>query len=224
VLLLRAAVFAALDMLSLAVPIDTPTSEVLRIMTSQKDWASARKEARAHCASVVHDMIEARSIENLEESALQRDGFGYLKEPLEDAKWEQFRNAKPVVRRGALNLEALQQGIIGRRFLKQQGIADLKLKRGDPLIPQLIEAYEHYLVEYEVDRSLAHQSETEQLTLNGSPVQDKGAEKEKRGGKKEASEKGGDQAELTDFIDQDSEPKPGKTTARKGRKKRGGKK
>ena len=221
VLLLRAAVFAALDMLSLAVPIDTPTSEILRIVVSKRDWTSARKEARTHCTGLVHDMIEAGAIQHLEESALRRDGFGFLNEPLEEAKWKQFRCAKPVVRRGALNLEALEQGAIGRRFLKQQGIVDLKLKKGDPLIPQLIEAYEHFLVEYEVDRSLALPSETEQLTLNGSPFEEEGPQKDKRGGRREPLDKSGAQAELTDFIAKDSEPRSSKTKARKKRKKGG---
>ena len=46
------------------------------------------------------------------------------------------------------------------------------IEKGDPRIPEILEAYDHFLVELEVDISASTSGQilTEQVTLNGKPV------------------------------------------------------
>lgn len=220
-MLLRSGVFAALGILSLVAALDTSTAEILKVFTSGLDWSSGKREVRSFCSNTVHEMIKNGDLRHLLPSALERDGFGYLIQVLEDAKWEEFNKAKPSIKRGNLNLHALEKSIIGSRFLGEQGVIEFKISKDDPRVPLLLEAYEHSLVEYEIERRsrLPLSSETEQVTLNGGPIETEDKPRERRADTKTAEDiiK---QPELTDFIEENSTARSSKTK-NKAKKTRG---
>ena len=215
-LLIRAGVFAALDMLSLAIAVDASTNEILKAFVKESDWQAGRKAARSHCSRLVEDMIERGDLRHLVPAALKRDGFGYLLRSLEKARWDEFVSAKPKVKRKKLDLKGLEDSIIGRDFLKEQMITETRIPEDDDRVESLIEAYDHYVIEYEVSRrsTLSDSSETEQTTLNGSPLEETVRQKQK---KTDPVEEGGetDQAELTEFV---SKKPASKRRKKKGRK------
>ncbi len=218
-LLIRAGVFAALDMLSLAVAVDTPVSEVLKVFVGESDWPAGKKAARSHCSRLAEQLIAKGELRFLLPSALKRDGFGYLLGPLEKAQWDEFCKAKPKIKRKKLDLTALEESILGSEFLASQGITESRIPEDDERVPALVEAYEHYVVEYEVNRTsrLPHWSETEQTTLNGSALEEPGRAKQKR---QETHEPGSqtDQAELTDYVAQRTSTKRSQAKTKKRRK------
>ena len=76
------------------------------------------------------------------------------------------------------------------------------IEKGDPRIPEILEAYDHFLVELEVDISASTSGQilTEQVTLNGKPVTE--VEDEKARFSKKQREKA-EQSALTDFIEEE---------------------
>lgn len=214
-LVLRGAVFASFDMLSASVVSDLSTQDVLDVFLKKKDWNEARKSVRQICADSIRRSILNGETRFLQASALKRDGFAYLVGHLEEKKWQLFRDAQPSIKRGKLDLTKLESTEIGSRFLKEQGVSELKLSKDDQRVPLILEAYEHYLIEYEVDTAsiMPIPLDTEQVTLNGTPIEtDK--EKPKKTPKSASGKDDSIQAELSDFFPPE-EPKKKKPAAAK---------
>ena len=91
----------------------------------------------------------------------------------------------------------------------------------DPRAEALIEAYELYLVEIEVDKSsrIKPPAPTEQVTLNGQPVFEDDEDKDQKVKKKSSK---GNQTPLTDFLTE--KEKPAITPKKRSSKKKGGRK
>jgi len=221
-ILLRAAVFSALDILSFGLVNEIATSDIIKAFTNEKSWKLGKRSARNHCLDIAEKLIEKGITRYLTPSALKRDGFGYLIPRIEEARWEEFKKAKPKVTKGELDLSKLERSILGSKFLRDQMIMETKIDVKDPRAESLLEAYELQIVEIEVDRSsiIKPPTPTEQITLNGQPVFEEDEEKEEKTKRKRS--KGG-QTPLSDFL---SEEKKVVKTSKKtsSRKKRGLKK
>jgi len=222
---LRGAIFGAFQVLSVAMLDDLTTERVLETFLRKKNWTDARRSVRNMCSDAIRSSIRKGEVRYLLSSALQRDGFGYLVERLEDAQVEQFKRARPKVKRGKLDLTTLESTAIGSGFLREMGVTELKIPKDDPLAETLLESYEHYLVEYEVSRrsEIPIPTDTEQVTLNGTPVEieedEIPAKKRKRQTK---TEEVGEQADLTEFLKPES--KLPKKKSKKTSKAKSGKK
>jgi len=217
-ILLRAAVFSSLDILSFGLVDQIATSDIIDAFTSEETWKLGRRNARNHCLDIADKLIEKSTTRYLIPSALKRDGFGFLIPRIEEAQWEEFKKAKPKVAKGELDLSKLEKSIIGSNFLRDQMIMDTKIDAKDPRAAQLLEAYDLQIVEIEVDRSSIIQPPhpTEQVTLNGQPVFEEDEEKEEKIRRKTTK---GDQTPLTDFLSEDAKVAkiPKKTSSRKKR-------
>ncbi len=225
-LLLRDAVFGALDILSLSIALPNPTSEFLSIFTKEDSWKEGRRKVRNKCVELVEDLIRKKKTRYLEPSALKRDGFGFFVDDIEDVELALFRKAKPVMKRDQkkrktefLDLALLEKTQTGSRFLREQIIMETKIDKKDPRILNILEAYDHFLVELEIDRSSAipESVKTEQVTLNGTPLLNK--QDEKITPSKRVIDKA-IQSPLTDFIEEKKvkKKKPQKAPTRKRRR------
>ena len=98
---------------------------------------------------------------------------------------------------------------------------ETQIEKGDPRIPTILEAYDHFLVELEIDMSSAipEPVPTEQVTLNGSPV----AEMEKAVPSKKSRKKV-EQSPLTDFMEEKPVARKKKSKKPSRQKKRRAKK
>lgn len=217
-ILLRDAVFGALEILSLSIALDVPTAEFVAILVKESSWKEGRRKVRNKCIEHVEELTRKRKTRYLVPSALKRDGFGFLVDEFEHAELETFRKAKPKMKKvpkkkkQVLDLAPLEKSQLGSRFLKEQTIMETQIEKGDPRISTILEAYDHFLVELEIDlsASIPEPVPTEQVTLNGTPVAEPGDEKEvpsKRPRKKVV------QPPLTDFIEE-------KPTSKKKKKKK----
>lgn len=227
-ILLRDAVFGALEILSLSIALDVPTSEFVAILTKETSWKEGRRKVRNKCIELVEELTRRRKTRYLVPSALKRDGFGFLVSEIENTELETFKKAKPKLKKvpkkkkQVLDLVPLEKSRLGSRFLKEQMFMETQIEKGDPRIPTILEAYDHFIVDLEIDlsSSIPEPVPTEQVTLNGAPVAETGDEKEvpsKRPRKKVV------QPPLTDFI----EEKPAVKKKKKkpsGQKKRRAKK
>ncbi|TFH10782.1 MAG: hypothetical protein E4H14_01900 [Candidatus Thorarchaeota archaeon] len=221
-ILLRAAVFCSLDILSFGLVDEIATSEIVKAFTNEETWKLGRRNARNHCVDVASKLIEKGETRYLTPSALKRDGFGFLIPKIEEARWEEFKKAKPIIKKGELHLSKLEKSIIGSKLLRDQMIMETKIDANDPRVNALLEAYDLQIVEIEIDRSsiIKPPPPTEQVTLNGQPVFEEDEEKEEKIKRKTSK---GDQTPLTDFLFE--EKKVAKTPEKTGsRKKRGLKK
>ncbi|TFG31588.1 hypothetical protein EU528_05875 [Candidatus Thorarchaeota archaeon] len=218
-ILLRAAVFSSLDILSFGLIDDVTTEDIINAFTAEETWKLGRRSARNLCLDVSDKLIEKGNIRYLIPSALKRDGFGFLIPRIEEIQWDNFRKAQPKVTKGELDLTKLEKTLIGSKFLRDQMVMTTKIDAKDPQVEALLEAYDLQLVEIEVDRSsrIKPSPPTEQVTLNGQPVFDEEEEKEEKVRRKPST---GDQTPLTDFLSE--EKKPVKVPKKKSsRKKRG---
>ena len=222
-ILMRAAVFGALDILSFGLVQEVATENILDAFTKEVDWKLGRRSARNLCLDVADKLIAKRNTRYLIPSALERDGFGFLNQRIDEAQWEEFKKAKPTAVKGKLNLSKLEKSVIGSKFLREQMIMETEIDKKDERAEALLEAYELQLVELEIDRSsrIKPSTQTEQITLNGQPVFDNDGdeEKEEKTRKRDSKE---DQTPLTDFLSEDK--KPTKTPKKKDSKKKGGRK
>ena len=218
-LLLREAVFGALDILSFGLISEVSTLEVLAILTNEPNWNAGRRRVRNHCLDIAEGLIEKGKVRYLLPSALKRDDFGFLVPRVEEAQWDNFMKAKPKVSRGKLNLSKLEESVLGSRFLSEQMIMETKLNFDDPRIPTLLEAYELQLVEIEVNRSTRIQpaGPTEQVTLNGGIVQENEEEKEPSTKKRKQAEV---VSPLTDFLEETSKKSKKKSPQKPAKKSR----
>jgi len=222
-ILLRAAVFGALDILSFGLVEEVTTEDILNVFAKEENWKLGRRSARNLCLDIADKLIAKRDTRYLIPSALNRDGFGFLNSRIDEAQWEEFKKAKPTIVKGKLDLSKLEKSLIGSKFLREQMIMETKIDAKDERVNGLLEAYELQLVELEVDRSsrIKPSAPTEQITLNGQPVfeNDEDDDKEERTRKKKSK---ADQTPLTDFLSE--EKKPTTKSKRRGSKKRGGRK
>jgi hypothetical protein len=223
-ILLRDAIFGALDILSLSIVLDTPTSDLLSLFVKEKTWKEGRRSVRNKCIELMENLIQKKKTRHFLPSALKRDGFGFLIDEIEEVEIALLKKAKPklkkVGKKQILDLTSLEKTRMGSKFLREQMIMETALPKDDPGIDSLLTAYDHFLVEYEIDRSTAitEPIKTEQVTLNGKPIFEEGEGKVKRGKRKVDKAV---QSPLTDFIE---EKKPKKTPRKRTTKKRRGRK
>ncbi|MFW9806681.1 MAG: hypothetical protein ACFFFK_08135 [Candidatus Thorarchaeota archaeon] len=228
-ILIRDAVFGALDILSLSVALDVPTSEFVKLFTDEASWMEGRRKVRNRCIELVGELVKKKKIRYLIPSALERDGLGFLISEIEEAELEIFKKAKPEMKKvpkkkkQVLDLSSLEKCKAGSRFLREQMVMELYIEKGDPRIPEIVEAYDHFLVELEVDIGLSTSGHvlTEQVTLNGKPVVE--VEDEKTRISKKQREKV-EQSALTDFIVEEPKKPKKKTKKPSGQRKRKAKK
>ena len=198
IILIRDAVFSAMDGLSMSLPLEISTEEVLRVICSAENWRQGKRKARNECAEKVEDLLAKDRTDFFVESALRRDGFGYLVSQLHKARLSRFRKGKPKVEKGKIQLKKLRWSSIGRRLLKEQMISEEVLDAKDPRAEQLQDVYENLLLELEIDvESHIPIIETEQITLNGRPIEEELVIKQTERSREEAA---GVQADLTEFI------------------------
>jgi len=229
VILLRDAVFGALDILSLSIALDVSTSEFVSILTKEKSWKEGRRKVRNRCIELVEELTKKRKTRYLMPSALKRDGFGFLVSGIEEAELETFRKAKPILKKvpkrkkQVLDLSKLEKSRLGSQFLKDQMVMETQIEKGDPRIPTILEAYDHFLVELEIDMSssIPEPVPTEQVTLNGIPLSD--TEEDKVVSSKRSRRKV-EQPPLTDFIEEKPKVRKKKSTKSSAKKKRRAKK
>lgn len=197
---IRDAVFGALDIHSLSLALDTTTDGILDILLKGKDWKEGRKKVRTYCSKVVGDLISKGQLDYLDSSSLHRDGFGYLVGSLEEAKLEQYRNAKPVESEDKLDLKSLARSVQGRMLMREVGIAEVSLDAKDSRAEAIIRAYEDRLIELETDTSTSFEQigPVEQLTLNGEPIEGSASKEEEK--KSKSQKKDTHQVELTEYI------------------------
>jgi hypothetical protein len=198
--LLREAIFGALDILSFGLIEEISTLDVLELMTNETSWAAGRRKARNLCLEIADELIKKRDVRYLLPSALARDDFGFLVPRVEEAQWKNFIDARPKIARKKLDLSKLEASILGSKFLRDQMVMELKLESDDSRVAGILEAYDLQLVEIEVDRSIKMEplSQTEQVTLNGEVVLDTGDERESTSKKRKQKE---DVIPLTEFLE-----------------------
>jgi hypothetical protein len=219
-ILLREAIFGALNILSFGLIAEISTMDVLAQLTGETNWAAGRRNAGNLCLDIADELIAKRQVRYLLPSALMRDDFGFLVPRIEEAQWQNFIDARPKIRRKKLDLSKLEASILGSKFLRDQMVMELKLDSEDPRVSAILEAYDLQLVEIEVDRSTKVQqpAPTEQVTLNGEIIQDREDEKEissKKRRQKEAV------IPLTEFLENSATTKKSKKTTEKPTKKDG---
>ncbi|TFG32101.1 hypothetical protein EU527_10875 [Candidatus Thorarchaeota archaeon] len=205
-ILIREAVFGALGILSFGLVSEISTARIIDAFTSEKDWNIGRQKARNHCLDVIDGLIEKGEVRYLLPSSLKREAFGFLVGRIEEVELEEFRKAKPTISRGKLNLSKLEKSIIGSKFLREHMIAETRLDANDPRVEMVQEAYELQLVELEFERTTRTPAplDTEQITLNGQPVETIEDEKASSSRKRKASEI---QTPLTEFIGETKQSK-----------------
>lgn len=220
ILLIRDAFFGALDILSLSIALPVSTSELVALFIKEDTWKDGRRSVRNRCIELIEGLIRKKKTRHLVPSALKRDGFGFLVDDVEEVELKLFKKAKPKLKRVSgkkkevLDLKPLETLRVGSRFLREQMIMEIELEKKDPRIPALIDAYDQFLGEYEVDRrSAVHESVlTEQVTLNGSSLPE--TTDETTTSKKRKSDKAV-QSPLTDYLEakKDTKKKKSKKTA-----------
>ena len=228
-ILLRDAVFGALEILSLSIAIDLHTSEFVTLFTKESTWKEGRRQVRNKCIELVEQLTKKGKTRYLVPSALKRDGFGFLVPDIEEAELATFKKTKPKMKKvpkkkkQVLDLAPLEKSQIGSRFLREQMVMETQIEKGDPRIPTILEAYDHFLVEREIDigLSIAEPVPTEQVTLNGTPVI---AAKEEKIVHSKRTRKKVEQSPLTDFIEEKPVAKKKKSKKHSDQKKRRSKK
>ncbi len=222
-LLLRDAVFGALGLHSLSLPLEIPTQEVLKRIMRGRSWKDSRRSVREYLSQVVSDMVEHGQIAHLIPSGLRHDGLGFLLPALEKARLDEFRNARPKTTRGKFDLRPLSKSVIGRTLLRQLSMKTEKLAEDDPQVGQVEEAYEHMLLDLEVGEGVATLSpdETLQVTISGEPLEETTERKQARGVLPLTP---GVQTNLTEYVgppaDSRSPEKSDDSESRRGKKRK----
>jgi hypothetical protein len=197
---IRDAVFGALDMHSLSLALETTTDSILEILLKARSWEEGQKKVRTFCSKAVRNLISRGQLDYLDSSSLQRDGFGYLVDSLEEAKLEQYKSAEPVKSKDNLDLKSLSRSVYGRTLMREAGVTEVSIDAKDSRAEALIQAYEGRLIELETDtsKSFEQTGPVEQLTLNGKPVEGSTAKEEEK--KIKPQKKDTHQVELTEYI------------------------
>jgi hypothetical protein len=226
-ILLRDAVFSVFDILSLSIALEVPTSDLVDIFTKESNWDEARRKVRNRCIELVEELIQKRKTRYLIPSALKREGLGFLVSRIESTELETFKKAKPKMKliskkKKVLDLTSLEKSRIGSQFLREQMVMETQIDSGDPRVSQLLEAYDQFLLDLEIDMSVSipESVPTEQITLNGSPIEE--IDEEKPVTTRRVRQKSV-QPPLSDFIEEKKtvKKKPRKTKVqKKGRAKK----
>ena len=222
-ILLRDAVFGALGILSLSIALNIPTSEFVTLFMKEAYWKDGRRKVRNRCIELVEELVKKKKTRYLVPSALKRDGFGFLVQEIEDAELKLYKKAKPEMkkvpkkRKQVLDLQPLEKSRLGSRFLRDQMVMESQLEKGDLRIPGILEAYDQFLVELEVDMSasIPEPVPTEQITLNGKLVAEVADDKPSKKRRKKAV-----QSPLTDFIEEKPKVKKKQSKKSSGKKRR----
>ena len=225
IVLLRDAVFGAFDILSLSIALDIQTKEIVSLFTNESNWKDGRRRVRSRCIELAEQMIKKRKTRFLIPSALKRDGFGFLVSDLQNAELETFKKARPKMgkipkQKGTvLDLRPLEKSRLGSKFLKEQMVMERFLKKNDSRVPIILEAYEQFLIDFEIDSSAsaAEPVPTEQVTLNGTPVSEIASEKVDAGKRFLEKEV---QSPLSDYIEMNSLPKKNRKKSKKPSKQK----
>jgi hypothetical protein len=232
-ILLRDAVFGALEMLSLSLALNIPASEVLKMVCKGESWRDGRRLARAECSTFAMELIDKGDLDYLTPSALERDGMGFLLSSLHDAHLKKLKMARPKVKEGKLDLKTLSKTMYGRRLLREKMIVDSSVDKTDLVVAEILEAYDNLILELEIaDASRIIPLEpTEQVTLNGKPIENSADKRDIHRAKEPTPCV---QAPLTEYLTgaaKSSRPKPRKHKASKIKrskkspgKKKGGRK
>ncbi|MFW9979890.1 MAG: hypothetical protein ACFFEJ_17540 [Candidatus Thorarchaeota archaeon] len=210
---IRDGIFGALDIHSLSLALDIPTPDILDILLKAKDWNEGRKRTRLHCSKEVGVLISKFQLDFLDVESLTRDGFGYLVGQLINAQLNQYRQARPQKEKGSLNLKSLHSSVHGRLLLRELGITASSVSTKTQEAANLLQAYENRLIELETDTSQAEipLGPTEQLTLEGAPIEEYTPKDEEKRSKSKGKEE--HQTPLTEYM-------TGKKASRERRKKR----
>jgi len=212
-LLLRDAVFGALGLTSLSLALEMSTEEIVRRIVKEPSWKEARRDVRQYASDTVSEMIKRGEIAYLIPSGLTSDGLGFLAPTLRHAQLEEFRNSKPKLMRGKLDLRPLSRCILGRTLLRQLAIKEDRLDEGDPRGAQLLETYEHMLVDVEIGEGApaAAPVDMEQVTIGGEPT-DEGTDRKQARVSEEQGE--GVQTNLTEYVGNSREDRGAKRVPR----------
>lgn len=223
-MLIRDSVFGGFELLSISIAVDIPTSNLIDLFTKESTWKDGRRKVRNSCIEHVEELIKKEKTRYLVPSALKHDGLGFLISGIEEADLETFRKAKPKMRKKSkkkqiLDLRPLEKSKLGSRFLREQMIIEKQIEKGDPRIPSILESYDHFLIELEINRgsSIPEPIATEQVTLNGMPIEEERDRKEipSRRPKEKVP-----QSPLTDFLEEKQIAKKN-GSRKKSKKKRG---
>jgi len=152
-ILLREAVFGALEILSFGLIDKIATGNIIKALTKEESWKLGRRSARNLCLDIADKLIEKGDTRYLIPSALKRDGFGFLIPKIEEVQLKKFKKAKPKITEGQLNLTKLEKTVLGSKFLREQMIMETEIDAKDPRMATLLDAYELQLVEIEIDSS-----------------------------------------------------------------------
>ncbi|MHA1636966.1 MAG: hypothetical protein ACTSUB_03020 [Candidatus Thorarchaeota archaeon] len=218
-ILLRDAVFGALDIHSLSLVLDTPTHEIVTIMTKSSSWSDSRRNVRTYCSENITSLISKGKVDYLESAALTRDGFGYLIPSLKEKILEIYTNARPEVKAGKVDIRPLARSSIGKQLLRDLQITKGELAKKDPLVKELQDNYDALLLDLEIDGAEDTKilQITEQMTLNGQPTGDAEGQEEVI---KSKEQEDGVQTPLTEYLSK-SKKKPKSTKKKRmGRKGR----
>ena len=217
-ILLREAIFGALEILSFGLIDKIATENIIKALTKEESWKLGRRSARNLCLDIADRLIEKGDTRYLIPSALKRDGFGFLIPKIEEVQFEKLKKARPKIIKKQLNLTKLEKSVLGSKFLREQMIMETKIDAKDPRVEALLEAYELQLVEIEVNCSsrIKPPLPTEQVTLDGKPVLEDDKDNEIKVRKQKSKD---EQAPLTEFLSEKAVEKkvPKKKSSKKGR-------
>jgi len=232
-ILVRDAVFGALEMLSLSLALNIPASEVLKMVCKGESWKDGRRLARAECSTLAMELVDKGGLDNLIPSALKRDGMGFLLASLHEAHLKIFKMARPKAKEGKLDLKALSRTMHGRRLLRERAITGSSVDEADSVAAGILETYDNLVLELEIADSsrIIPAESTEQITLNGKLVEDSADKMEIHRAKEPTPDM---QAPLTEYLTGAAKssrgtPRKHKTSKKKGSnkspdKKKGGRK
>ena len=230
ILILRDSILSAFDTLSLSLTMNVSSKTLLSVFLKNNSWKEGRKEFRNYCAGLVSSEIKKRNIYHLEPFALEQDGFSYLVSDLVEAEIDIFKKGEPEIKtkgkKKYIELKKLHRSKYGRKLLREQGISETELDSSDPRYNTIIEDYEMLLTELEIDigRMSFATGPTEQITLNGKPIEETAPPVPEEGVKQST----GIQKPLTEFLKNDSGPKSKKRRrtnekkSKQSKKKKGG--
>jgi hypothetical protein len=229
-LLIRDGVFGALDIHSMSLALDVPTSTLVEMLHHEKSWKEGRRKVRTHCAELVSDMLDKGETRYFVPSGLERDGFGFLVPTLRASRIKQFKKARPNETKGKLKLQKLADTVLGRDLLRlhmitpevnEKGKQSWTLSVDDPRANDFLVAYDNMILDLEIDEtSRIIPDFTQQVTLNGKPLS---KDTEERKESRTSTTSPGVQEPLTEYFDKvqvEQEKKAKKKTPQKKVKKK----
>jgi hypothetical protein len=179
---IRTGVFSYLGMLSLSTALEVPTRSILEVIVKEENSEEGRKKAREFLAEQVKTLIEKNQVNHLLPNELKRDGLGYLTGKVRDVQIENYRKANPSVKNEKLSLKKLSRTVLGKKILRDLCIDTNEVEAESDEALRVKEAYDHYLLEIELSEDIVMPDigDTEQLSLEGTPVEVDGSGKAKK--------------------------------------------